>query len=157
MTANPYVTGLSLLARRELSGVQLRQKLLHKGFQQDETDSALKRLQQEGALDDNRTAAIHARQAALIKYRGPRRIVREIEAKGIARKIAAKAVSDLYDDLDVREILVQALNKRLTGQVRDRGEFRRLYNYLVRQGFDGYQVLEALRTRSDVTATQEDV
>ena len=154
MTANPYVTGLSLLARRELSGTQLRQRLLRKGFQQHETDSAVKRLQHEGALDDNRTAALHARQAALIKYRGPRRIVKEIEAKGIASQIAAKAVSE---ELDVREILVQALNKRLTGQVRDRAEFRRLYNYLVRQGFDGYQVLEALRTRSGVIAAQEDV
>lgn len=157
MTANPYVTGLSLLARRELSGTQLRQRLLRKGFQQHETDSAVKRLQHEGALDDNRTAALHARQAALIKYRGPRRIVKEIEAKGIASQIAAKAVSELYEELDVREILVQALNKRLTGQVRDRAEFRRLYNYLVRQGFDGYQVLEALRTRSGVIAEQEDV
>ena len=157
MTVNPYVTGLSLLARRELSGAQLRQKLLRKGFQQRETDSALKRLQREGALDDNRTAALHARQAALNKCRGPRRIVKEIEAKGIAHQIAVKAVSELCEELDVREMLVLALNKRLTGQIRDRAEFRRLYNYLVRQGFDGHQVLEALRTRSGVMTTQEDV
>ena len=54
--SDPYVAGLQLLARRELSVAQLRGKLRQRSFPDTEIERALLRLQGERALDDARTA-----------------------------------------------------------------------------------------------------
>ena len=145
LASHPYTTGLSLLARRELTSTQLRNRLTNKGFTPEAVNDTIQRLTEEGALDDRRTANMYARQAALIKHRGPRRAILDIVALGIADDIAREVVSQTYEEVDTQLIIQRALNRRLTGRVQDRAQFQKLYQYLVRQGFDGplaYSVLE---------------
>ena len=145
LASHPYTTGLSLLARRELTSTQLRNRLTNKGFTPEAVNDTIQRLTEEGALDDRRTANMYARQAALIKHRGPRRAILDIVALGIADDIAREVVSETYEEVDTQLIIQRALNRRLTGRVQDRAQFQKLYQYLVRQGFDGplaYSVLE---------------
>lgn len=145
LASHPYTTGLSLLARRELTSTQLRNRLTNKGFTPEAVNDTIQQLKKEGALDDRRTAGMYARQAALIKHRGPRRAILDIVALGIADDIAREVVSQTYEEVDTQLIIQRALNRRLTGRVQDRAQFQKLYQYLVRQGFDGplaYSVLE---------------
>ena len=145
LASHPYTTGLSLLARRELTSTQLRNRLTNKGFTPEAVNDTIQRLTEEGALDDRRTANMYARQAALIKHRGPRRAILDIVALGIADGIAREVVSQTYEEVDTQLVIQRALNRRLTGRVQDRAQFQKLYQYLVRQGFDGplaYSVLE---------------
>ena len=145
LASHPYTTGLSLLARRELTSTQLRNRLTNKGFTPEAVNDTIQQLKKEGALDDRRTANMYARQAALIKHRGPRRAILDIVALGIADGIAREVVSQTYEEVDTQLIIQRALNRRLTGRVQDRAQFQKLYQYLVRQGFDGplaYSVLE---------------
>ena len=145
LASHPYTTGLSLLARRELTSTQLRNRLTNKGFTPEAVNDTIQQLKKEGALDDRRTAGMYARQAALIKHRGPRRAILDIVALGIADDIAREVVSETYEEVDTQLIIQRALNRRLTGRVQDRAQFQKLYQYLVRQGFDGplaYSVLE---------------
>ena len=145
LASHPYTTGLSLLARRELTSTQLRNRLTNKGFTPEAVNDTIQRLTEEGALDDRRTAGMYARQSALIKHRGPRRAILDIVALGIADGIAREVVSQTYEEVDTQLIIQRALNRRLTGRVQDRAQFQKLYQYLVRQGFDGplaYSVLE---------------
>ena len=145
LASHPYTTGLSLLARRELTSTQLRNRLTNKGFTPEAVNDTIQQLKKEGALDDRRTAGMYARQAALIKHRGPRRAILDIVALGIADDIAREVVSHTYEEVDTQLIIQRALNRRLTGRVQDRAQFQKLYQYLVRQGFDGplaYSVLE---------------
>ena len=145
LASHPYTTGLSLLARRDLTSTQLRNRLTNKGFTPEAVNDTIQRLTEEGALDDRRTAGMYARQAALIKHRGPRRAILDIVALGIADDIAREVVSQTYEEVDTQLIIQRALNRRLTGRVQDRAQFQKLYQYLVRQGFDGplaYSVLE---------------
>ena len=145
LASHPYTTGLSLLARRELTSTQLRNRLTNKGFTPEAVNDTIQRLTEEGALDDRRTANMYARQSALIKHRGPRRAILDIVALGIADDIAREVVSQTYEEVDTQLIIQRALNRRLTGRVQDRAQFQKLYQYLVRQGFDGplaYSVLE---------------
>ena len=145
LASHPYTTGLSLLARRELTSTQLRNRLTNKGFTPEAVNDTIQQLKKEGALDDRRTANMYARQAALIKHRGPRRAILDIVALGIADDIAREVVSQTYEEVDTQLIIQRALNRRLTGRVQDRAQFQKLYQYLVRQGFDGplaYSVLE---------------
>jgi regulatory protein len=144
-----YVTGLALLARRELSEAQLRRRLARRGFAADEVDGAVARLRQERALDDARTAAAIARTQLSIRGRGRLRIKREIEAAGIAASVAERAVDEAFHDVDSDALLDAALVRRLRGAatIDDEATFRRLYRFLVTQGFDSDRVLQALRAR----------
>ena len=137
-----------MLARRELSTAQVRERLRRKGFDTDSIDQVLRRLVREGALDDHRTAVTFARRAALVKLQGRRRATRELQALGINRTQVEAAVAQVYGDLNEEVVLERALGRRLRGQVQSRAELRRLYQYLLRQGFEGNAAMGALLARA---------
>jgi regulatory protein len=145
-----YVAGLSLLARRELAEAQLRSRLARRQFDEEHIDAAVARLRRERALDDRRTALACARTEVRVKRRGRARVVRRIEALGIARDIAREAVAEVFADIDETEHLEQALDHRLRGGTRlsDPAVLRRVHRYLLGQGFDPERVNALLRRRA---------
>lgn len=143
--ADAYAAGLAMLARRELSTAQVRQRLARKGFGPDQVDGAVERLQRAGALDDERTARLLARRSAQIRMHGRLRAIRELQGRGIGPDLARRAVDAVYDELDEQALLEQVLVRRLNGPLDNRGALRRMYQQLVRQGFDTAAVLAALR------------
>ena len=148
LTSHPYPTGLLLLARRELTSTQLRDRLTKKGFTPEAVSDTIQRLTEEGALDDRRTANIYARQAVLVKHRGPRRAILDIVAIGISQDIAREVVSQTYEEVDIHLVIQRALARRLNGRVQNRNQFQKLYQYLVRQGFDGPLAYTVLKKHS---------
>ena len=135
-TPDPYLLGLTLLARRELCAEQLRTRLRRKAVAPEDIESAIHRLKADGALDDRRTATAYARQAVTFKHRGRLRTLREVERLGIDRTTARAAVDEVFEDIDEQALIERALGRRLKGGITDRAHFRRLYQYLIRQGFD---------------------
>jgi regulatory protein len=139
--------GLKLLARRELSVADLRARLVDREHSTDDVEAAVDRLLESGALDDRRVARAYARTASKIKGRGRLRVVRELQAMGIARDIVAEAVDDVFGDLDERAMIDRAVQKKLRGgrkpsTVQERA---RIYQFLMRQGFTPAAVSAALR------------
>jgi regulatory protein len=147
---NAYVDGLKMLARRELSEAQVRQRLARRGHDEEAIDAAVGRLKAERALDDARVAGAIARTETSLKRRGKLRVTRQIERAGIARATARQAVDKVFEDIDPDALLEASLARRLRGgrRIADDREFQRLYRYLVAQGFEADQVLRALRARS---------
>jgi regulatory protein len=145
-----YVTGLTLLARRELSEAQLRSRLARRQFPDEEIDAALTRLRRERALDDRRTALACARTQLRVKHRGRARVIRQVEALGIAREVAREAVAEVFAEIDESELLEQALERRLRGglTLSDPATVRRVHRYLLVQGFDPGRVTALLRRRT---------
>ena len=137
-----------MLARRELSAAQVRERLERKGFGRDQVEPALRRLRRAGALDDRRAAHALAHRSAHVRMHGRLRAVREIERRGIDRELAARAVDEAYRGIDEDALIARALARRRRGQVESGAERRRLHRYLVRQGFDGAAAAAALRTRT---------
>ena len=148
MSNDTYLAALKLLARRELSEAQLRQRLLRRQFDPDEIDAALARLKSEGSLDDERVAGAIARSETGLKKRGRHRVTRRIEAAGIAASIARRVTDETFATIDADDLLAQALARRLRGRTRieDDREFQRLYRHLVTQGFEPDRVMTLLRT-----------
>jgi regulatory protein len=144
-----YLDGLKLLARRELSEQQVRQRLARKGHSSDAIDAAVVRLREERAIDDARVAEAIARTATAVRRRGKLRVRMEIERAGIAKATAKQAVDAVFDTIDDDALLEASLAKRLRGReaIADDREFQRLYRYLVGQGFEPERVLSALRAR----------
>ena len=158
MPSNPYAAGLAMLARRELSAAQVTERLRRRGFAPDEVAAAVCRLRGERALDDRRAATVHARHAARVTHRSPRRAELEITALGIAPATARAAVAAVYAEERTETVIGHALARRLPegAVIEGRAHFARLHRHLVRQGFDPQMAMATLRTRAGTPAAAED-
>ena len=143
--ADPYVAGLTMLARRELSEKQVRQRLTRLGHAEDAVAAAIARLKADGSLDDARVAGAIARTETGIRRRGRLRVKQRLSAAGIADAIAERALDEVFDTLDVDALISAALEKRLKGRAApaDRRELARLYRHLTSQGFESERVLRS--------------
>jgi regulatory protein len=144
-----YIDGLKMLARRELSEAQVRQRLARTGHEPDAIDEAVTRLLGERALDDTRVAEAIARTETTIHRRGKARVRMQIERAGIAKSTARRAADEVFAAIDGEAHIEASLNKRLRGRetIADDREFQRLFRYLVGQGFDTDQVMKTLTAR----------
>jgi regulatory protein len=144
-----YIDGLKMLARRELSEKQVRQRLARKEHDPDDIDAAIARLREERALDDSRVAESIARTETSIRKRGKARVRMQIERAGISREAARHAIDEVFSNVDDEALLEASLAKRLRGRgtIANDREFQRLYRYLVGQGFESDRVLKALNVR----------
>ena len=144
-----YVDGLKMLARRELSEAQVRQRLARKEHDPDDIDAAIARLREERAINDVRVAEAIARTETSIHRRGKLRVRMQIERAGIAKEIARRAVDEVFDPMDDDEHIEASLNKRLRGRetIADDREFQRLFRYLVGQGFESDRIMRTLTAR----------
>jgi regulatory protein len=142
-----YTDGLLLLGRRELSVSQMRSRLLDREHSAEETDEAIAKLIEMGALDDRRVARAFARTASKVKGRGRLRVTRELHAMGISRDVASEAVAEVFGELDERAMIQRAIQKKLRGGRKPQTlqERARLYQFLMRQGFSPAAVSAALR------------
>jgi regulatory protein len=138
-----------MLARRELSELQIRQRLARRGHAEDDIDSAVDRLKAERAIDDSRVAGAIARTETSLKRRGKRRVAQEMQRAGIAPAVARHAIDETFGELDENALIDAALSKRLRDgrAIADEKEFLRLYRYLMAQGFESDRVLSALSRR----------
>ena len=150
MSDDTYAAALAMLARRELSEAQLRQRLARRLHHQEAIDDAVERLKSEHNLDDERAARVIARSEAGVKKRGRHRVTQRIEAAGIAPSIARRVVDETFSTIDADGLLNEALDRRLRGGtlIADDRRFHRLYRQLVAQGFDADRVLALLRARA---------
>jgi len=142
-----YLDALHLLAHRELSAKQLRERLIDREHDREEIERAIEHLLETGALDDARVAAVHVRTAMTVKGRGRLRIQRELQEMGIERDVAASALAEAFGDVDERSLIATAIRKKLRGQskIATKVEYARVYQFLMRQGFSDAAVREALR------------
>ncbi|HEX2339120.1 MAG TPA: RecX family transcriptional regulator [Vicinamibacterales bacterium] len=148
MAADPYTYALTLLARRELSAAQIRSRLKKREYADADIAAAVARLQAARALDDGRVARTYARTAASVKGRGRARVLREIEALGIDRSTARDAIAEIFAELDEDALLTKALDRKLRGRrIQSAAEFRRLHQFLMRQGFEPGKIVRALEAR----------
>jgi regulatory protein len=144
-----YVDALKMLARRELSEMQVRQRLTRKAHDPQEIDDAIARLQSERALDDARVAEAIARTEVSLRKRGKLRVRMQIERAGISKATARRAVDETFEGIDDDALLEASLARRLRSRdtIDDDRELERLYRYLTSQGFESDKVLQALNRR----------
>jgi regulatory protein len=148
--ARAYLAGLQWLSRRELTEAQLRQRLARRAFAPDIIDTAITRLREERALDDQRAALACARTEVRLRGRGRRRVEQRLITLGINRDVARGAVAEAFGDVDEAALIDRAIDRRLRRgeSLADRAVRARVYRFLLGQGFDGDRVAEALRRRA---------
>jgi regulatory protein len=154
LSKRAYLDALKMLARRDLSEAQVRQRLARKGHEPSAIDAAIGRLLNQRAIDDVRVAESIARRETTVKRHGKLLVRQHIEHAGIAAATARRVVDEVFGPLDADALLETSLERRLRGRkgIADDVEFRRVYRYLVGQGFEPDRVLSALRKYQRSTA-----
>jgi regulatory protein len=147
-----YLAAMRILQYRFNSEAELRRKLRAKGFDAELIAGALERLKNEKWLDDERFAAAFTRTRTSKKI-GPKRILRELHAAGVANEAAAQAIAENVDEAAVREALQQLCERRVRQLARRHGpEYlatpegrNKLTVYLLNQGYDAGLVYETVK------------
>jgi len=145
-SSSAYVAALKLLAARDLSEAQIRQRLARREYEADEVEEAVARLKAERAIDDARVAGAIARRETSTRKRGKLRVQLALTRAGIERTVARRAIDDTFGQMDAGALIEAALAKRLRGRqtLKDQAEFARLYRYLAGQGFDADEIRRTL-------------
>ena len=105
-----------LLARREHSAAELRQKLQQAGHETDKIHDALTTLQQNGLQDDQRFAEAYIRSRLLRGY-GELRIRQELKQKGVADDLANLSIQQA--EIDWFALAAEVRRKRFGEQCPD--------------------------------------
>ncbi|HEY7501284.1 MAG TPA: regulatory protein RecX [Vicinamibacterales bacterium] len=147
MPSSAYLDALHLLSRRALTVSECRSRLADRNHSSQQIDAAIDHLLETGGLDDARLAREFARTAAEVKGRGRLRAMRDLQARGVEKQVAAEAIGDVFGDKDERALVSRAIQKKLRGRSRpaNAAEFARLYQHLMRQGFTPAVVAAVLR------------
>jgi regulatory protein len=143
-----YLDALRMLARRELSVKEVRDRLIEREHTPDEIEKAIEHLLETKALDDGRVARAYARTALKIKGRGRLRVQRELQQMGIERGVIAEALGEAFGDVDERSLIANAIKKKLrrTQTIVTPADYARVYQFLMRQGFSPGAITTALRS-----------
>lgn len=135
-----------LLAMRARSEKELRAKLREKGFDESVVEEVAARLRELNYLDDESFARQWARNLAVNKLLGNRRIEASLMEKGIARPLIRQVLTEVREELSEQEAVILLIRKKVdngAGNMDDRGR-RRLAQSLMVKGFPPGLVFDIL-------------
>lgn len=137
---------IEYLARREHASLELRQKLVRKGFEQSVIDCVLIQLQADNLLSDERFVECFVRSQTNKGY-GPLRIQQALKERGIGREMLTN-VLDIGDSAWLKRArLVQ--EKRFRDLPQNKREQAKQFRFLQNRGFTGSQIQAALSSDKD--------
>lgn len=132
--------GAQLASGRMLSKKELREKLVRKGAGEEEAEGIALWLEELGAVDERAYAGILVRHYAAAHY-GKKRMVQELQRRGIPRELWGEALTQLPAPQEAIEGYIAAKYK---GRSLDFDERRKLGNALLRRGFDWQDIRPVL-------------
>lgn len=141
------VTALRYLGERARTTYEVRQKLKKKGFQEEVIEPVLQRMDELGYLDDSGYTAAFIQGRLASKGYGPLRIRQDLQRRGIAAPVVDAALNRLISTEQALDNAVRQAEKRwaLLQKERDvRKRRKKLYDYLLRRGYDFDTVRAAL-------------
>lgn len=134
---------MHLLEQMDRTEQQLREKLQLSEYPARCIDDAIAYVKKFHYLDDERYAETFTRYK---KERMSRQQIKQkLMMKGVARDIITNAIEEEYD-IDERVHIRSILEKKhFLSESADEGEFRRVYNYLLRRGFRSNDILKEMK------------
>ncbi|MCH8531450.1 MAG: recombination regulator RecX [Saccharospirillum sp.] len=147
MNDTPWNTALNLLARREHSQQELREKLRKRYPEEDvRVEDALARLVERGLQDDERFAEAFVRSRHQ-RGHGPVRIRFDARQKGVEAQV--NAVLD-ESQFDWYELAAEVATRKLgTADITELKVKAKLYRFLSQRGFQPDHIRLAVETLKD--------
>jgi len=156
-TKQAFIACLRLLAASPKSGQELKKKLAAKGYPVEIMDQALQDLKAQGILDDAKYAKDLMSRLTLGKGVGCHKIAFELKRHGISKKISDELLETLSSEDETERALEQARMKwagwsKLDPQKRK----KRLYDFLVRKGYD-FQIAQDILQKLSKEPTDDEI
>ena len=110
-------------------------------------DEAIERLREYGYLDDAKFAQSYASLRLRERPIGRRRLQRDLWLKKIDKQTAESALDEVFESTPENDLIDRAIAKRtrLRGKPKTREEAKKLFDHLLRQGFEFELVSEKVR------------
>ncbi len=124
---------MDLLARREHSRKELRDKLRRKGYENEVVTPVIEQLEKDGLLSDARFAEAYLAFRSRRGF-GPRRLYQELEQRGIDSHIVTKALNE--EPLNWLVLIEKVWQKRFGKLPSNLSEKAKQYSFLQYRGFD---------------------
>jgi len=135
-----YNYALNLLAARPYASRALHRKLIQKKYSAADADDVIRRLLDNGLLNDERFAEQYARSKMLSTGASKRRLTQDLYRKGIKGDIATSAIANVIDqdEIDPAAVIERVARKKLAqlGNLEPAVLRRRLFAFLARRGYD---------------------
>lgn len=128
-----------LLAAKQRSVEELREKLsTTRGATKAMVDEAIERLRDYGYLDDAKFAQTYASLRLRERPIGRRRLERDLWLKKVDKQTAGHALDEVFESTPEDDLIDRAIAKRvrLRGKPKTREEAKKLFDHLLRQGFE---------------------
>ncbi|HEU5042167.1 MAG TPA: regulatory protein RecX [Gemmatimonadales bacterium] len=142
-----FRTAMRALERRPFARADLARRLQRKGHPGEAVAAALERAEAMGLLDDAAYAMNYVETRAA-RGRGPTRLIRDLLAMGVERRLVDRALAAHAADGAPGAAMPLALATRRAAQLGDLPRAvkrRRLLAFLARRGFSGYEVGEMVK------------
>lgn len=141
--------GLSLLGYGASSQKALYRKLVLKGFSKDIAQRAALELSESGYINEN-SDAVREAERCVLKLWGKKRIIAHLRSKGYSEENVREAVYSLEDSgIDFAEVCSERLKKAVDSLPSDPKEMQKLIASLMRYGFSGSEIKEAIKAFSN--------
>ena len=137
-----------LLAAKQRSVEELRERLLEgRGATKANVEEVIARLREYGYLDDAKFAQSYASLRLRERPIGRRRLQRDLWLKRVDKQTAETALDEVFESTPESDLIERAIEKRirLRGKPKNREEAKKLFDHLLRQGFEFELVSEKVR------------
>ena len=140
-----------LLAAKQRSVEELRERLLEeRGATKANVEEVIARLREYGYLDDAKFAQSYASLRLRERSIGRRRLQRDFWLKKIDKQTAESVLDEVFEATPETDLIDRAIAKRvrLRGKPKTREDAKKLFDHLLRQGFEFELVSEKVRALS---------
>ena len=138
-----YRVAVRLLAARPRAVKELVWRLRQRGLNPSAVAKVVGRLEENGLLDDEEFTR-HFVRVRSGKGHGPSRLLTDLLAKGVERRVAERAIAEVLEAEGVDPLVqARAIAEKRAAQLSDlsrQKQRRRLVAYMGRRGFRGYEV-----------------
>lgn len=137
-----------LLSAKQRSVEELRERLLSgRGATPDLVETVIERLREYGYLDDEKFAQSYASLRVQQRPIGRQRLQRDLRLKKIDKQTVDNALDQVFEQTPENDLIDRAIAKRirLRGRPKTREEAKKLFDHLLRQGFEFELISEKVR------------
>lgn len=141
-----YLVAIRMLAARPRSVNELLRRLRDRGHNPSAAAEAVGRLESKGLVDDTEFS-LHFARVRLSRGHGPPRILTDLLARGVERRLAERAIEEVADQegvesLEAARTVAEKRLDQLGDDLPPDKLKRRLLTYLARRGHRGFEVRE---------------
>jgi regulatory protein len=149
-----YTYAVEALGRRMRTVAELKRLLRPRvdadtEYGQTLVELVIRRLKDQGYLNDARYAAAYSSLRRDNEKFGRRRVISDLKAKGVHAEVIDKAVDATYDDINEERQAREYLRRKRIAKPRDQKQVARVFRQLMRAGF-GSKTIFAILKKWDV-------